>query len=77
MHQVLYERGHLYIIGEDNFTKTSFDMELYDIPMKQCYNCLIKNDKSMDKIIVLKNHHTIVFHNELHTQVYKNYARTN
>jgi hypothetical protein len=57
MQQVLYERGHLYIIGEDNFIKTSFDMELYDIPMKQCYNCLIKNDKSMDKMIILKNHH--------------------
>jgi hypothetical protein len=57
MQQVLYERGHLYIIGEDNFTKTSFDMELYDIPMKQCYNYLIKNDKSIDKMIILKNHH--------------------
>ena len=57
MHQVLYEKEHLYIIGKDNFTKTSFNMKLYDIPMKQCYNYLIKNDKSMDKMIILKNHH--------------------
>lgn len=57
MQQVLYEKGHLYIIGEDNFTKTSFDMKLYDIPMKECYNCLIQNDKSMNKWIVLKNHY--------------------